>query len=408
MAKKEKTKNELLLEELSINSKEDFKELISGLTKTFVEKSLKAEFDQHIGYEKWDQDSRSISDNYRKGTTSKVLKTNNGEFEIDIPRDSEGSFEPRLVKKYQRNINGIEENVLKLYAKGMSTREIDETFQSMYGVEVSKDTITRITDKILPEILAWQSRPIDDIYPIIFVDGIRFKVREDGKYSEKSVYIVMGINIDGFKDILGFWIGESESAKQWLNIFNELKSRGLKDVLIACSDNLKGISEAFRSAFPNTHIQKCIIHQIRNSIKHVRYDHLKEFTSDMKDIYQAASLDIALANLEKFDDKWSGKYGTSVKSWKNNIEELTTFFDYPMELRKVIYTTNIIENLNRNIRKITKTKSGFTSTNALTKIIYLKIIDIAQDWERSHLANWGIIINQLKIIFHERLNYDTN
>lgn len=408
MPKKEKTKNDILLEELSIDSKEDFKKFISGLTKAFVEKSLNAEFDEHIGYEKWNQNSREVSDNYRKGITSKKLKTENGEFDVEVPRDYNGTFEPQLVKKYQRNINGIEENVLKLYAKGLSTREIDETFQSMYGVDVSKDTISRITDKILPEITSWQSRPLDNIYPILMVDGIRFKVRDDGKYQEKSVYIVIGINMDGFRDVLGFWIAESESSKQWLSIFNDLKARGLKDVLIACSDNLRGISEAFKLAFPNTDIQKCVVHQIRNSIKHVRYDHVKEFTKDMKEIYKAPNIDIALNNLQSFDDKWGSKYGYAIKSWKDNIEELTTFFNYPFELRRLIYTTNVIENLNRNIRKITKTKGGFTTLNALTKIVYLRLLDISDDWTKSHIANWGLIINQLKIIFPDRLNDDIN
>lgn len=280
--------------------------------------------------------------------------------------------------------------------------EIENYIKELYNVELSKDTITRITDKILPEINEWLERPIEEVYLVIYVDGIRFKVKEDNWFVEKSVYILFGINTNGIKNVLHFSIAESESAKQWLTIFNQLKEKGLKDVLIFCCDNLSGISETIKSAFPNAMVQKCIIHQIRNSNKFVRYDDLKEFTKDMKKIYQSSSLELALKALEEFSEKWNNKYNYAIKSWNQNIEELTTFFNFPKELRKLIYTTNSIENLNRNIRKLTKTKNGFCTINSLKKMIYFSILNQSKNWDK-RIQNWGIIYDQLKILFDYRI-----
>ena len=361
-----------LAKTLKLDSMDDINDLFKNLSKAIIENSLNAEMDEHLGYDKWDQSSRNKSNNYRKGYSNKKVKSH------------------------------FDEKVIALYSKGLSTREIQNYIKDLYDVELNKDTISRITDKILPEINEWLERPIQPVYPIIYIDGIRFKVKEDNKFIEKSVYILFGINTDGFKEVLHFSIAESESAKHWLTIFNQLKEKGLKDVLIFCCDNLSGISEAIKSAFPESMIQKCIIHQIRNSTKFVKYTDLKEFTSDMKKIYQASSIELALDALEEFNKKWANKYNYAIKSWNQNIDELTTFFNFPKELRKLIYTTNSIENLNRNIRKLTKSKNGFCTINSLKKMLYFSIINQSKHWE-TRIQNWGIIYNQLKILFDDRL-----
>lgn len=391
-----------LAKTLKLDSMDDINDLFKNLSKAIIENSLNAEMDEHLGYDKWDQSSRNKSNNYRKGYSNKKVKSSFGEFDIKIPRDKDAMFEPTLVKKYQTDISHFDEKVIALYSKGLSTREIQNYIKDLYDVELNKDTISRITDKILPEINEWLERPIQPVYPVIYIDGIRFKVKEDNKFIEKSVYILFGINTDGFKEVLHFSIAESESAKHWLTIFNQLKEKGLKDVLIFCCDNLSGISEAIKSAFPESMIQKCIIHQIRNSTKFVKYTDLKEFTSDMKKIYQASSIELALDALEEFNKKWANKYNYAIKSWNQNIDELTTFFNFPKELRKLIYTTNSIENLNRNIRKLTKSKNGFCTINSLKKMLYFSIINQSKHWE-TRIQNWGIIYNQLKILFDDRL-----
>lgn len=404
MSKKDFDTNKYLelAKSLKLDSMDDINDLFKNLSKAIIENSLNAEMDEHLGYDKWDQTSRNKSNNYRKGYSNKKVKSSFGEFDIKIPRDENAMFEPTLVKKYQTDISHFDDKVIALYSKGLSTREIENYIKDLYGVELNKDTISRITDRILPEINEWLERPIEQIYPVVYIDGIRFKVKEDNKFVEKSVYILFGINTNGFKEVLHFSIAESESAKQWLTIFNQLKEKGLKDVLIFCCDNLSGISEAIKSAFPDSMIQKCIIHQIRNSTKFVKYNDLKEFTSDMKKIYQAPSIELALVALEEFNNKWANKYNYAIKSWNQNIDELTTFFNFPKELRKLIYTTNAIENLNRNIRKLTKNKNGFCTINSLKKMLYFSIINQSKHWQ-TRIQNWGIIYNQLKILFDDRL-----
>ena len=404
MSKKDFDTNKYLelAKSLKLDSMDDINDLFKNLSKAIIKNSLNAEMDEHLGYDKWDQTSRNKSNNYRKGYSNKKVKSSFGEFDIKIPRDENAMFEPTLVKKYQTDISHFDDKVIALYSKGLSTREIENYIKDLYGVELNKDTISRITDRILPEINEWLERPIEQIYPVVYIDGIRFKVKEDNKFVEKSVYILFGINTNGFKEVLHFSIAESESAKQWLTIFNQLKEKGLKDVLIFCCDNLSGISEAIKSAFPDSMIQKCIIHQIRNSTKFVKYNDLKEFTSDMKKIYQAPSIELALVALEEFNNKWANKYNYAIKSWNQNIDELTTFFNFPKELRKLIYTTNAIENLNRNIRKLTKNKNGFCTINSLKKMLYFSIINQSKHWQ-TRIQNWGIIYNQLKILFDDRL-----
>ena len=404
MSKKEFDANKYLelAKSLKLDSMDDINNLFKNLSKAIIENSLNAEMDEHLGYDKWDQLSRSKSNNYRKGHSTKKVRSSFGEFDIKIPRDEDATFEPMLVKKYQTDISHFDEKVIALYSRGLSTREIQSYIKDLYDVELNKDTISRITDKILPEIDEWLNRPIETVYPVVYIDGIRFKVKEENRFIEKSVYILFGINTNGFKEVLHFHIGESESAKQWLTIFNQLKEKGLNDVLIFCCDNLTGISEAIKSAFPNAMIQKCIIHQIRNSTKFVKYNDLKEFSKDIKKIYQASSLDLAFIALEEFTNKWNDKYSYAIKSWNQNIDELTTFFNFPKELRKLIYTTNAIENLNRNIRKLTKSKNGFCTTNSLKKMLYFSILNQSKHWE-SRIQNWGMIYNQLKILFDDRL-----
>lgn len=392
-----------LIEQFNIEDINDLDKLFGQIKKEFIESALEAEFDEHIGYEKYDQNSRQVSNNYRKGKTNKTISTTNGKITIKIPRDEDATFEPKIIKKYQRNISKIEDQIIFLYSKGMSTRDIQDTIYEMFSCDLDKNTISRITDRIVPEIRAWQNRPLEKTYTVVYVDGIRFKVLEDSSYVEKSVYIIIGINIEGKKEILGFWISESESAKQWFIILNELKARGVEEILIACSDNLKGISESFKSAFPNVRIQKCIIHQIRNSVKFVNYKDLKDFNSDMKKIYKADNIKKATEALDEFEKKWESKYSYATRSWRNNFDELSTFFELPIEIRKIIYTTNTIENLNRNIRKITKTKGGFTTVRSLEKLIYLRLMRIQEDWGEHRIPNWITILNQLRILFPEQL-----
>ncbi|WWV63639.1 IS256 family transposase [Mycoplasmopsis felis] len=294
----------------------------------------------------------------------------------------------------------IEGAVIKLYSGGMSTRDISSTLHEIYGIDVEPSFVSRITDKIMPQIIEWRNRPLEKEYAMVFIDGIRFKVKEENRLVEKSVYIVMGYTLEGKKDVLGFWIGESESAKYWMQVLNDLKLRGVQEIFIISSDNLTGISNAIKAVFPKTQIQKCVVHQIRNSVKFVNYKDLKEFAKDMKNIYQANNIDEATRFLQIFEDKWKDKYMYAIKSWRDNFEELVTFFNFPKEIRKLIYTTNIIENLNRNIRKITKTKTSFPTEESLMKSVYFAINNQLAKWDKI-TPNWGQILSQLLIIFKE-------
>lgn len=390
----EKWVDSLPKEALTLKPGESAEEMMLRMFKPMLEKLLNAEMDEHLGYEK-----HEVSDisNSRNGYSEKIVKGLFGQTEIKTPRDRDGSFEPIIIPKREKNISKIESAIIKLYAKGTSTRDIQDFVESTYGVELDPTSVSRITDKILPEIEAFHTRPLEKVYPIVFIDGIRFKIREDNISKEVSAYIVLGVNTEGHKDVIGYWIGESESSKYWLSVLDDLKQRGVERILILASDNLKGISEAVKAAFPETKIQKCVVHQIRNSTKFVRYDHLREFTNDMKQIYQAPNINYAEEALNRFDEKWGKTYGYAIKSWRANFEELVTFFEFPSEIRKLIYTTNPIENLNRCIRKISKNKS-FPNTKSLTKILYLAIQDQTKKWNIP-IANWGTIYNQLTIMF---------
>ena len=366
-----------------------------------IQRMLEAELENELGYSKYNYKDKKTS-NCRNGYSKKDVQTDMGEVQLQVPRDRKGEFEPVVVKKHQNDVSSIEDQVLSMYAKGMSVRDIQTHLSDIYGVEASPALISNITDKIMPVIRDWQSRPLQEVYAVLFLDAIHYKVRQEGQIVNKAAYMIIGIDLDGQKDVLGMWIGESESAKFWLNILNELKNRGVKDILITSVDNLSGFSEAISACFPKTQIQKCIVHQIRNSTRYVSYQDLKKFTTDLKPIYKAISEEKALEELDRFEEKWGKKYPLAIKSWRSNWTELATFFRYPAEIRKIIYTTNIIESYHRQLRKVTKPKSVFPTDDSLLKILYLITVDITKKWT-GRIQNWGLILAQFSIYFEDRL-----
>jgi len=374
---------------------------LKDLFKETLEEMLSAELDTELGYKKNEKAGLS-EENRRNGQTSKKVRSELGEIELTVPRDRTGEFEPVVVRKNQKNITGIEEQILALYAKGVSTREIQDHLVNLYGIEVSPTLVSNVTNKILPMIKEWQNRPLQGVYAIVFLDAIHYKVRYEGLIQNKAAYMVIGVDLDGNKDVLGIWIGESESSKFWLSVLNELKNRGVKDILIASVDNLNGFSEAITACYPDTEIQKCIVHQVRNSVRYVSYKDLKKVTSDLKPIYQASSEEIGRQQLQAFNEKWGARYPLIVRSWENNWAELSTFFKYPPELRKIIYTTNMIESYHRQLRKVTKGKSIFPNDEALLKSLYMATQDVLRKWT-GRIQNWGQILLQLSVFFPERL-----
>ncbi|MFB5266908.1 IS256 family transposase [Paenibacillus enshidis] len=399
----EAKKNELVrLLAQECNSMQDIQQLLKDLFKETIEQMLEAEMDEHLGYDKHSP-LGDLSGNSRNGYNKKTIQTEMGKTQIRVPRDRNGQFEPQLIGKYQTKNDGIEQQIIAMYQKGMSTRDIEDHLRDIYGIDASPALISRITDKIMPQLMEWQSRPLSAIYPIVFLDGIVFKVRKESRVVNKCAYTVLGINMDGKKEILGIWLSENESASFWTTVCNELKNRGVQDILIACRDNLSGFSHAIRTVFPKTEQQLCIIHQIRNSTKYVSYKDLKPIMADLKAIYQAPSEDDALYHLEVFAEKWDSKYPQILKSWKENWAELSTFFKYPNEVRRLIYTTNSVEGFHRMLRKYTKTKTNYPSDDALKKSIYLSIEEISKKWTMPH-RDWGIIVGQLLIFFEDRFD----
>lgn len=366
-----------------------------------LEKMLEAELDEHLGYEK--NSSLGInSGNSRNGYGKKTVRSEWGESEISVPRDRNGTFEPQVIEKRQTRTDDIETRVLAMYAKGMSTRDIEDHLRDIYGVEASASLISRITDKLMPAITEWQSRPLDSLYPIVFLDGIVFKVRKDSRVINKCLYSVLGINMEGRKEILGIWLSENESASFWTTVCNELKNRGVEDILIVCRDNLSGFSSAIETVFPKTEQQLCVIHQIRNSTKYVPYKDIKPVMADLKRVYGAPTLEDAEYRLEEFREKWGRKYPQILKSWDANWTELSTYFKYPQEVRTLIYTTNAVEGFHRMLRKFTKTKTIYPTDDAVRKSVYLSIQEISKKWSMP-IRDWGIIIGQLTIFFEDRL-----
>jgi len=379
----------------------DVQDLLKELFKGTVETMLEAEMDEHLGYEKNSAQGNN-SGNSRNGYGKKTIQSEMGETEILVPRDRNGEFEPRLIGKRQTRTEDLENRVLAMYAKGMSTRDIEDHLRDIYGVEASAGLVSRITDKIMPAVAEWQARPLEAVYPIVFLDGIVFKVRKDARVINKCMYSVLGINMEGRKEILGIWLSENESASFWTSVCNELKNRGLQDILIVCRDNLSGFSSAIESAFPHAEQQLCVIHQIRNSTKYVSYKDLKPLMADLKLVYGAPTLEDAEYKLEEFRETWGKKYPQILRSWDANWAELTTYFKYPQEVRRLIYTTNAVEGFHRMLRKFTKTKTIYPSDDAVRKSVFLSIQEIARKWTMP-VQNWGAIIGQLSVFFEDRI-----
>lgn len=375
--------------------------LVSGY-KDILQEALEAEMDQELGYSKYDWKNKERT-NSRNGHSKKAVNSKYGKIELDIPRDTEHKFDPITVKTHERRVNpSMDERIISMYAKGVSDRDIHAHMQEIYGINVSAELVSKITDKVLPLAREWQNRPLDEVYPIIFLDGIVFPVRQDGQIVKKTVYVVFGINLEGKKEVLGIWIGEAESSKFWMSVLTDLQMRGVKDILIASVDGLKGFEQAISAVYPKTEIQQCIVHQIRTSTKFVSYKDRKQFCADMRLIYTAANEKQGLEALDEFEKRWGKKYSYAVKSWHNNWKNLATFFKYPQEIRKIIYTTNHIENFNRTIRKITKTKSSFPTDDSLLKLLYLITMDNTKKWTMP-IREWGTIVNQLSVYFGERI-----
>lgn len=377
----------------------EFGSFIDEIYKRGIEAMLEGELDAHLGYLK--NQNRPDHNNARNGFGSKELKTEHGSIRIDVPRDRDASFEPQIVPKRSRLSQGIENLVISLYAKGMSNSDIEEQLKEIYDFRLSPSVISKITDKVNLDIITWQNRPLEPVYFIVWFDGIVFKVRENSRVINKTVYLAVGLRADGKKEVLGMWLGKNESSAYWMSVLTDLKARGVEDILITVTDNLNGFSSTIESVFPNANKQICVVHQIRNSTKYVVWKDRKEFSKDMKLIYTAPNREAAEAALKDFDNKWSSKYAYAVKSWYKNWEELSLFFDFPPEIRRIIYTTNIIENLNGKIRKYTSHKNSFPTDDAVKKSVYLAIREITKKWTQP-IRNWGIILNQFIAIFGER------
>ena len=403
-AEKERKENlRNIMKGLDVKSFDDLKDVFKLMVGEMLENGLEGELDDELGYTKYDYRNKT-SENSRNGYSKKTLKTSFGETEIKVPRDRDGEFEPQLIKKNQTTLTGdIEEKILSMYAKGMTTSDIETHIQDIYGLECSDSTISRITDKILPVVREWQSRPLEEVYAVVFMDAIHFHVRSEGQIVKKAVYIAIGINMDGLKEVLGMWVGENESAKFWLSVMNSLRNRGLRDILIACVDGLTGFPAAIEAVYPKTEIQQCIIHQIRNTTKFVSYKDIKALMEDLKKVYAAIDEQTALSELENFDEKWGNKYPKIAISWRDKWANLSTYFKYPQEVRTLIYTTNAIEGFNRQLRKVTKNKSVFPTDDSLLKMLYLATMDITKKWTGKR-REWGQIHSQLEIFFADRLS----
>ena len=383
----------------TIKTEADLNKFRQMLTKITVETALNAELDDHLGYSKHEM---SDSSNSRNGFTGKTLQTDDGQFEIDTPRDREGSFEPQLVKKRQRRFTSMDDKILFLYAQGMTTREIVATFKEMYDADVSATLISKVTDAVLEQVVEWQSRPLDAVYPIVYLDCIVVKIRQDKQVINKAIYLALGVNMEGHKELLGLWLSENEGAKFWLNVLTELQNRGVKDILIACVDGLKGFPDAINTAFPDTQVQLCIVHMVRNSLKYVTWKDYKAVTAELKQIYQSATEEEALLALDRFCDRWDDKYPQISKSWHTHWEHLNTLFNYPQEIRKAIYTTNAIESLNSVIRKAIKKRKLFPTDDSAKKVIYLAIQAASKKWTMP-IRNWKLALNRFMIEFENRL-----
>ena len=396
------TKEELLNSDFlkQFKDSKDFGSFVEELYKRGVETMLEGELEAHLGYSKHTQNTKL--DNARNGHGKKKIKTEQGEFEISVPRDRKADFQPQVVPKRSRLSEGIESLIISLYAKGMSNSDIEAQLNELYGFNVSTSTISIVTDKITNDIIAWQNRPLESIYLVVWMDAIVFKVRENSRVVNKAIYLAVGLRKDGLKEVMGMWLGKNESAAFWMSVLTDIRARGVNDILITVTDNLNGFTDTIKSVFPKSDRQICVIHQIRNSAKYVVWKEKREFLKDMKHIYTAPNRDAAEAALEDFKKKWNDKYSYAVASWYRNWDELTTFLDFPVEIRKIIYTTNLIENLNGKIRKYTKNKLSFPTDDAVKKSVYLALGEVTKKWTKP-IAKWGIILNQFITIFENRI-----
>ena len=378
--------------------------LVQRLVKDVLENILEAEMDEHLGRDRYQRqtDIDSENRNYRNGYSQKNLRSSFGDVDLNIPRDRKAEFEPQIIKKYETMCNELDKKIISLYAKGMSTSDIQAEIEDLYGITISPSMVSKITDKVIATATEWQNRMLDKTYPIVYLDAMYFKVRSNGKIVNKAVYICLGYSMEGYKDILGLWVDEAEGAKFWLSICNDLKNRGVKNILIACMDGLKGLPQAIKTVFPEVNIQTCIVHQIRNSIKYIASKDKKEFMRDLKEVYKATTEDLALAQLDNLKDKWGSKYGMVIDSWYNNWNNLSTFFEFSPRIRKIIYTTNALEGFNRQVRKYTKSRIIYPTDEALNKSVYLATMEIMEKWTQP-IPNWGATLAELSIYFDEQL-----
>lgn len=378
--------------------------LVQRLIKDVLENILEVEMGEHLGRDKYDRQTDIDQDdrNYRNGYSKKTLRSSFGDVDLDVPRDRKAEFEPQIIKKYETVCNELDKKIISLYAKGMSTRDIQAEVEDLYGITLSPSMISKITDKVIATATEWQNRMLDEIYPIVYLDAMYFKVRSNGKIVNKAVYICLGYTLEGYKDILGIWVDEAEGAKFWLSICNDLKNRGVKKILIACMDGLKGLPQAIKTVFPTVDIQTCIVHQIRNSIKYIASKDKKAFMKDLKEVYKAPTEDLALAQLDNLKEKWGSNYGMVIDSWYNNWNNLDTFFKFLPQIRKLIYTTNVLEGFNRQVRKFTKVRTIFPTDESLNKCVYLATMEIMEKWTQP-IHNWGTTLAELSLYFEEQL-----
>lgn len=387
-----------LLEEYDIESVEDIQEALKDLLGGTIKSLMESEMDNHLGYEK---SERSLNSNYRNGTKSKHVRSSYGEFDIDVPQDRNSEFQPQIVKKRQKDISGIDQKIISMYAKGLTTRQISEQIEDIYGFEVSEGFVSDVTDKILGEIDDWQKRPLDDVSPIVFVDEVHFSVRSDNVIRKLAAYVILGINKDGCKEVISLQIGENESSKYWLGVFNELKNRGVKDIMVLCADGLTGMKEAVMTAFPETEYQRCIVHQVRNTLKYVASKDMKAFANDLKTIYHAPNAELGYEQLLEVKAKWDDNYPNAMKSWETNWDVISPIFKFSKDVRKVIYTTNAIESLNSTYKKLNAQRSVFPSDKALLKSLYLATLQATKKWTQP-LRNWGKVYGEFSIMYEGR------
>ena len=388
-----------LIDEYDIETAEDIQYALRDLLGGTIKSMMEAEMDEHLGYERYE---RNESSNYRNGTKPKKIRSTYGEFDIDVPQDREGTFEPQIVKKRQKDISEIDQKIISMYAKGMTTRQISDQIEEIYGFECSESFISNVTDKVLQDIEDWQKRPLDEVYPVVFIDAVHFSVRQDNIIKKLAAYVMLGIDCNGMKDVIGLQIGENESSKYWLGVLNELKNRGVKDILVICADGLTGIKEAISAAYPKAEYQRCIVHQVRNTLKHVYYKDMKPFAADLKTIYLAPSEKAAYENLQEVKAKWDEKYPGAMKRWEDNWDILTPIFKFSIDVRKVLYTTNAIESLNSTYKKLNSQRSVFPNENAPMKALYLSTMQATKKWTQA-IRGWGKVYGEFSIMYPGRM-----